>query len=878
MGDSPRRQVMRSHTIESMSMIALICPARSDGAPDGVGRVNDSHTASRVAILVVALALVLAGCGSPPTGQPQDGGTPVPVARLEFGPASGSVPVGATVAMTARAFDADDNELTGVTFAFGSSAPGVIRIGADGVGEALTVGTATLSVRVGLLQRQATLNVTPASAAQPGLSWGSVTPQQFEALRAFDMVGARGFAVVGDRGADSGPGVALLRSDDAGQTWRPLYPPDLYDLTECPWYSAFTWVRIDPDDPDHVYASCGDQVLRSVDGGLRWSLLPIAGSAAPEFHPADPSFVTVGSTHHSFDRGATWSASAVVGSRWVSPTDSRHWVDRQAASATRVSTDAGATWRAVTDVPPPADAGCSVTSEGTVGVGGDGRMLVAVAHTCSGTATTSVYASGDDGLSWATVVVLAGTQHTVLGTALRTGDFVFSPVDPAVVYAVRANVSASAPLWVSLDGGASWTERTVPATASRASFVPGAVEAGAVALRSTAGASYEYYVSHDYGATWTATGIRGQAAQLLQRGPGIVYAFGYTVQDGREVPVRVSTDDLRTSAPLESAAGLTSTAGYPSAVSLTDAGHLRSWANVDRFCGLSIYQALGLVGLGSLDRGLTWSATETPALHAAQSPARPDRWYFATNKGGIRRSDDGGATYDLAGTLPYSAIALMLAPSYTDPDRVYALTENGVYRSVDAGVTWTWASDGISSVGQADLAIDPTDDRVLYVGGPSGVQKSTDAGVSWRETSAGLRDQAVSALALTPDGTTVFAGTCDGSVYRSLDAAGTWERVTSGFRSYRVSDLVIDPSDANVVIAATVGGVYRSTDKGSSWRLASTGMHSPFARWLAISTDGGTVYVGSADHGVYRGVPSGETGASFDTASVEALVERAVLR
>src|SRR2546429_6377185 len=67
---------------------------------------------------------------------------PAPVASVVVSPASASVPVGATVQLTASLKDASGNVLTGRTIAWGTSAAGVATGGADGPGPRRAAGAA----------------------------------------------------------------------------------------------------------------------------------------------------------------------------------------------------------------------------------------------------------------------------------------------------------------------------------------------------------------------------------------------------------------------------------------------------------------------------------------------------------------------------------------------------------------------------------------------------------------------------------------------------------------------------------------------------------------------------------------------------------------
>src|SRR5256884_335556 len=70
---------------------------------------------------------------------------PAPVASVVVSPASASVPVGATVQLTASLKDASGNVLTGRTIAWGTSAAGVATVSASGLATGAAAGTAAIT-------------------------------------------------------------------------------------------------------------------------------------------------------------------------------------------------------------------------------------------------------------------------------------------------------------------------------------------------------------------------------------------------------------------------------------------------------------------------------------------------------------------------------------------------------------------------------------------------------------------------------------------------------------------------------------------------------------------------------------------------------------
>ena len=67
-----------------------------------------------------------------------------------------------------------------------------------------------------------------------------------------------------------------LQAAGATYIWTNLTPNISY------WNTDFTAVTVNPDDPDDVYLSAGNAILRSLDGGTTWLLLPNTGTISHE--------------------------------------------------------------------------------------------------------------------------------------------------------------------------------------------------------------------------------------------------------------------------------------------------------------------------------------------------------------------------------------------------------------------------------------------------------------------------------------------------------------------------------------------------------------------------------------------------------------------
>jgi hypothetical protein len=100
----------------------------------------------------------------------------VPVASVEVTPATASVPVGGTVQLTATAKDAAGEPLTGRTFTWTTSAPGVATVSGTGLVSGGAQGTATITATSEGKSGTAGVTVTPGGQASVVGQWSSVLP------------------------------------------------------------------------------------------------------------------------------------------------------------------------------------------------------------------------------------------------------------------------------------------------------------------------------------------------------------------------------------------------------------------------------------------------------------------------------------------------------------------------------------------------------------------------------------------------------------------------------------------------------------------------------------------------------------------------------
>ncbi len=245
------------------------------------------------------------------------------------------------------------------------------------------------------------------------------------------------------------------------------------------------------------------------------------------------------------------------------------------------------------------------------------------------------------------------------------------------------------------------------------------------------------------------------------------------------------------------------------------------------------------------------------------------RLYAATGDGIARLDErDGGWTVEvsLAGS---GAQCLAVDPS--DPDTVFAgLREAGVRRSRDGGRTWDDCA--LPSPGVFSLAVGAVDGAVYAGTEPSALFRSDDGGESWRELTALVELPSQPSWSFPPrpwtshvrwiapsphDAALVLVGIELGGLMRSADRGETWEDHRPGAQR-DVHSLAWHPRAPGRAYEAGGGGAAWSDDAGETWRPADEGRDRHYTWSVAVDPEDPDLWYVSASTGPYRAHGGGD--------------------
>src|SRR5437667_5259169 len=393
----------------------------------------------------------------------------------------------------------------------------------------------------------------------------------------------------------------------------------------------------------------------------------------------------------------------------------------------------------------------------------------------------SVRKSTDSGVSWATLNLGIGANDQVFDVAI-------DPSDPSILWAGIADASGSQPVNVmrSTDGGATWAHRTPPHApmSGRAIAVDPGDSNTVIAVFGGDFGGGEAWVTTDGGDSWMdrSAGLPGNPLNAV-------------VYDGTRL--------------------------------LVGGGLLFG----SQFVGL--YE--------SPDLGVTWTPLHDgtwPVLvveDIAVDPSDAARIFVATDGGGVNRTTDGGATWQIGigGSQALAGRSIRFRPGNSQ-ELFLGTSSLAVFHSTNDGDTFVQSSEGISELNLFSIDASPLEPAQLAVAfqglNDGGVFSSTDGGTTWLLESA--PPTRYSNVRFAPDGTLYAISSGPSSVaqeglYRR-ETDETWTPLGPDQGPLYESDLdtmrfsLNDPNlillgGADFGVAGFEATIWRSTDAGQSW-------------------------------------------------------------
>lgn len=291
----------------------------------------------------------------------------------------------------------------------------------------------------------------------------------------------------------------------------------------------------------------------------------------------------------------------------------------------------------------------------------------------------------------------------------------------------------------------------------------------------------------------------------------------------------------------------------------------------------------------------------------AVHPDVPERVFCGTFDAGLRRSRDGGETWERVGTSPTprrsrdadadgaidgdAVTALAVNPH--DPDEVWAGTEpSAVYHSTDGGDEWSEA-EGLTDLPSAStwsfpprpethhvrwLEVDPEDPTHLYVAVEAGALVQThDRGETWEDRVSSARRDTHTMATRSDEAGHAWAAAGDGYA-ETRDGGETWTYPQSGLDHRYCWSVVVPDVDPETVFVSSASGayaahgisraesyVYRKCGDGDWEQLDGRGLPTGegVLRSVFAVADAGAVYAAN-NRGLFESDDAGESWERLD--------------
>ena len=416
----------------------------------------------------------------------------------------------------------------------------------------------------------------------------------------------------------------------------------------------------------------------------------------------------------------------------------------------------------------------------------------------------SVWSSVDDGATW---------THRTLGIDPLNDEVFAVAIDPGNAATIWAGISDAAGfqtvnLMRSLDGGATWQDRTpphdAPMTCAGIAIDPNDADTIVAVFHGDFGGG-EVWITSDGGDSWEnrSDGLPGTPLSAVNY-DGTRLLVGGGQNFGSQDLGLYTSDDLGVSwTPL----------------------HDGSWP-------LLVVTAIDV------------------------DPNDAQTIVVATDGSGINRTQDGGATWDVGvgGSGALAAQSVRYAPA-SSTDLFVGASSLGVFTSSDGGSDFSASSDGISELALYSIAASPTDPLQLAAAfqgnNNGGVFSSADGGATW--TVEAVPPTRYSQVGFSPAGVLYAISSGPSTVapeglYRR-ESDGHWSGLGPDQGDLYESDLAAmrfsgnDPDlillgGADFGVAGNEGTVWRSTDAGQTWVKQYEGEAATFVSAIEIIEDG----------------------------------------
>jgi len=241
-------------------------------------------------------------------------------------------------------------------------------------------------------------------------------------------------------------------------------------------------------------------------------------------------------------------------------------------------------------------------------------------------------------------------------------------------------------------------------------------------------------------------------------------------------------------------------------------------------------------------------------------PTDPDTMFVCFQRGGLRRSLNGGASFQTA-NLPSAESAQWVMPyffDYNNTSHLYAGRVN-VWKTID--VAENWSNISLGQIGTAvidEMTIHPSNSMRLALSKGNDFYYTENNGNTWNPV-LNISDQNISGIAYDPVNPWIYVTltgyTAGEKVLVSKDGGNTWENVSKNLPNVPVSCIVFDKQANNGIYIGGDFGVWYTNDNLTNWVPFNDNLPMVPVFEIIVHQTTGNVFAATYGRGIYKSNP-----------------------
>jgi hypothetical protein len=470
-------------------------------------------------------------------------------------------------------------------------------------------------------------------------------------------------------------------------------------------------------------------------------------------------------------------------------------------------------------------------------------------------AGSAVWKSSDDGVTWASMQTISGSNRISIAVTAANADYVYALAskssDSGLLGVYRSTTSATSGSFTSMAttpnllgwasngsdaGGQGWYDLALTADPASANTI---YVGGVNTWKSTNG-----------GTSWTIKNHWSGAAgiQTVHADKHVFEWQGTVLWEGNDGGIYRSPDGG------------------------TKWEHKTNGMVISQLYKLGVGQTSPVVIGGLQDNGTKFKASNGnwsdeiggDGMDCKVNKTNHNIMYGSLYYGDINRTTNGGTNWtNVSGNIPGQPQGGWVTPYELVPQNNTSIIAayQAVVKSTNQGTSWTTlgTTAQVGNSTKAVLTIAPSDSNYVYTGLSNGgtftLYKTINGGTSWTTHTVNINGGNEIVVHPTIPTTLWIVGqnfSNGNKIFKSVDAGATWTNVSGTLPNIPVSSVVYQNGTSNGLYIGTDGGVFYRDDTMTGWELFSEGLPNVEVTDLEIDYNNQMLYASTYGRGVWK--------------------------